>query len=85
MVKDRVVVPFRGMLAAPKDLAICGEPMAATVTEALAVLPVPPLAEVTALVVLFCTPEAAPVTVHAPPGEGAAIAWLYRHGRVMQR
>ncbi|WP_304165453.1 GTPase HflX [Phenylobacterium aquaticum] len=29
--------------------------------------------------------EAPPVSVHAPAGEGAAIAWLYRHGRVMQR
>jgi GTP-binding protein HflX len=29
--------------------------------------------------------EAAPVDVHAPAGEGAAIAWLYRHGRVIER
>jgi GTP-binding protein HflX len=29
--------------------------------------------------------EAPPVSVHAPAGEGAAIAWLYRHGRVIQR
>ena len=26
-----------------------------------------------------------PVEAHVPPGEGAAIAWLYRHGRVMER
>jgi GTPase len=29
--------------------------------------------------------EAPPVEVHAPAGEGAAIAWLYRHGRVIDR
>ena len=29
--------------------------------------------------------EAPPVAVHAPAGEGAAIAWLYRHGRVIER
>jgi GTP-binding protein HflX len=29
--------------------------------------------------------EAEPVEVLAPPGEGAAIAWLYRHGRVIER
>jgi GTP-binding protein HflX len=29
--------------------------------------------------------EAPPVDVLAPAGEGAAIAWLYRHGRVIQR
>ena len=29
--------------------------------------------------------EAPPVAVHAPAGDGAAIAWLYRHGRVMDR
>jgi GTP-binding protein HflX len=29
--------------------------------------------------------EASPVEVHAPAGEGAAIAWLYRHGRVLDR
>jgi GTPase len=29
--------------------------------------------------------EAAPVDVVAAPGEGAAIAWLYRHGRVIER
>jgi GTP-binding protein HflX len=25
------------------------------------------------------------VEVRAPAGEGAAIAWLYRHGRVIER
>ncbi|HEY8617963.1 GTPase HflX [Phenylobacterium sp.] len=29
--------------------------------------------------------EAPPVDVYAPAGEGAAIAWLYRHGRVLER
>ncbi|MDB5474928.1 MAG: GTP-binding protein HflX [Phenylobacterium sp.] len=29
--------------------------------------------------------EAAPVDVYAPAGEGAAIAWLYRNGRVLER
>ena len=29
--------------------------------------------------------EAPPVDVYAPTGEGAAIAWLYRNGRVLQR
>ncbi len=29
--------------------------------------------------------ETAPVEIHAPAGEGAAIAWLYRHGRVIDR
>ncbi len=29
--------------------------------------------------------EAPPVEVRAPAGEGAAIAWLYRHGRVIDR
>jgi len=29
--------------------------------------------------------EAPPVEVVAPPGEGAAIAWLYRNGRVIER
>ncbi len=29
--------------------------------------------------------ESAPVEIHAPPGDGAAVAWLYRHGRVIDR
>jgi GTP-binding protein HflX len=29
--------------------------------------------------------EAPPVDVYTPVGEGAAIAWLYRHGRVLER
>jgi GTPase len=29
--------------------------------------------------------EAEPVEVRTPPGDGKAVAWLYRHGRVMER
>jgi GTP-binding protein HflX len=29
--------------------------------------------------------EAPPVDVVTPAGEGAAVAWLYRHGRVIER
>src|SRR5689334_17577396 len=57
------------MLAAPKALVMDGG--AATVRFAVAVLPVPPLVEVTAPVVLVNWPETAPVTVtlnwHCPP------------------
>jgi len=55
------VVPFRGMLAAPNAFAIVGAE--ATVRFAVAVLPVPPLVDVTAPVVLVYWPEVAPVTV----------------------
>src|SRR5262245_13132467 len=55
------VVPFNGMLAAPKVLVIDGG--LATVRFAVAVLPVPPLVEVTLPVVLVYWPAAAPVTV----------------------
>src|SRR5712671_306998 len=61
MVKLNEVDPFNGMLAAPKDLVIVGG--VATVRFAEAVLPVPPLVEVTLPVVLVNWPEAAPVTV----------------------
>src|SRR5262249_43200460 len=50
MVKVSDVVPFNGMVAAPKALAMLGG--LATVRLAVAVLPVPPLVEVTAPVVL---------------------------------
>jgi hypothetical protein len=61
MLKLRLVVPFSRMLAAPKALAITsGLP---TVRLAVAVLPVPPLVEVTLPVVLVYWPETAPVTV----------------------
>src|SRR4029077_19210711 len=49
----RLVEPFRGMLAAPNALMITGGEV--TVMEALDVLPVPPLVEVT-WVLLFFTP-----------------------------
>ena len=29
--------------------------------------------------------EASPVGIDIPPGEGAALAWLYRHGRILSR
>src|SRR5436309_9108023 len=61
MVKVSEVVPFSGMLAAPKALVMVGG--VATVRFAEAVLPVPPLVELTLPVVLVYCPEAAPVTV----------------------
>ena len=60
MVKVSDVVPFSGMLAAPNALVIDGGE--ATVKLAEAVLPVPPLVELTAPVVLVYCPEAVPVT-----------------------
>ena len=51
MVKFKLVVPFSGMLAAPKDLAMLGGAIA--VRLAAAVFPVPPLTEETAPVVLL--------------------------------
>jgi hypothetical protein len=61
MVNVSEVVPFNGMLAAPKTLVMLGG--VATVKLAVAVLPVPPFVEVTFPVVLVNCPEAAPVTV----------------------
>jgi hypothetical protein len=55
------VVPFSGICAAPNNLVMDGGE--ATVKFAEAVLPVPPLVEVTLPVVLVYCPEAAPVTV----------------------
>jgi len=60
MVKVRDVVPFSGIAAAPKALAIDGG--ATTLMLAEAVPPVPPSVEVTLPVVLFCVPAAIPVT-----------------------
>jgi hypothetical protein len=61
-VKVRLVVPFSGMLVAPKDFAMAGG--ATTVIVAmLLVPPVPPLAADTFPVVLFLTPAVVPVTV----------------------
>lgn len=61
MLKVSEVVPFSGIVAAPNAFVILGGE--ATVRLADAVLPVPPLVEVTAPVVLVYCPEAAPVTV----------------------
>jgi len=61
MLKVSEVVPFSGMLAAPKALVIEGG--VATLRLAVAVLPVPPLVEVTLPVVFVNCPAAAPVTV----------------------
>ena len=60
MVKLRVVVAPRPSVAAPNDLAIEGGVPTASVADA--VLPVPPLVEVTAPVVLLSIPGAALVT-----------------------
>jgi hypothetical protein len=59
--KFRSVVAFSGIVAAMKSLVIVGGE--ATVRLAVAVLPVPPLVEVTLPVVLVYWPDAAPVTV----------------------
>lgn len=61
MVNARVDVPVGAMEFGEKDLLINGG--ATTVTDALAVLPVPPFVEVTAPVVLFFRPAVVPVTV----------------------
>ena len=53
-----------------------GSPVSAVTGEGCAQL----LSAVAALV-----DEAPPVDVFAPAGEGAAIAWLYRNGRVLKR
>ncbi len=59
MVKLSEVEPFSGMLAAPKALTMVGG--ATTVMDALAVLPVPPLVDVT-WTLLFFTPAVVPWT-----------------------
>jgi len=61
IVKVNVDVPPAGIGFGENDLAIEGG--ATTVVVSLAVLPVPPLVEVTAAVVLFFTPAVDPVTV----------------------
>src|SRR6185369_14758444 len=61
IVKLNDVVPFNGIVAAPNDLLIDGG--ATTVTFAEAVLPVPPLVELTLPVVLFFSPTVVPLTV----------------------
>jgi hypothetical protein len=59
IVNVTVVVPFRGMLAAPKALLMVGGPT--TVIEALEVFPVPPSVEVT-WTLLFFAPAVVPWT-----------------------
>jgi len=59
MVNVKLVVPFSGMLAAPKALLMVGG--ATTVRLALEVLPVPPSVEVTCTL-LFFTPAVVPCT-----------------------
>jgi hypothetical protein len=74
MVNVSEVVPFRGIAAAPKALAIEGG--ATTLSEAEAVPPVPPSVEVTLPVVLLCAPAVVPVTlivkVHEVPAARVA-------------
>jgi hypothetical protein len=61
MVKVRLVLVFRLIWAAPNAFEIVGG--ASTIMLAEAVLPVPPLVELTALVVLFFWPAVVPVTL----------------------
>src|SRR5947209_6341134 len=69
MVKVSVVVPFTGMVAAPKALLMAGGATILMVA-VLLVVPVPPSVEVMAPVVLTASPAAVPVTstlnVHDP-------------------
>src|SRR6266849_1444009 len=60
MVKLKLVEPFSGIVTAPNALTIVGG--VATARFAVAVLPVPPLVELTLPVVLTKLPEAVPVT-----------------------
>ncbi len=60
IVNVRVVVPFRGIGLVPNAIVIKGGNK--TVTLADAVAPVPPSVDVTAVVVVFCSPVARPVT-----------------------
>src|SRR5262249_36080557 len=59
MVKLKLVEPFNGIEAAPKALLMVGG--ATTVIDAFAVLPVPPLVDVTCTL-LFLTPAVVPCT-----------------------
>jgi hypothetical protein len=77
--KVSVVLAFSAIVAAPNALPIVGGTGGGppTVMLAEAVLPLPPSFEVTALVVLFCTPELMPVTftekLHAALAARAAL------------
>src|SRR5579864_3979677 len=76
MVKVSVVVPFNGIDAAPKALAIEGGATTAR-TAVLLVAPVPPSVEVIAPVVLLLLPAVVPVTstekVQVDPAAGGAV------------
>jgi len=61
IVKVKLVVALSSTLDAPNDLETVGA--AATVNDAEAALPTPPLAEPTLVVMLFLTPAVVPVTV----------------------
>jgi hypothetical protein len=61
-VKLRLVLAPTRMLAAPNTSLMVGGTMAATVTLAEAVVPVPPSVELTVPVVLFLVPDVVPVT-----------------------
>src|SRR6185437_16014769 len=61
MVKVAVVVPFSGIVAAPKALLMLGGATTLSVAVLLA-RPVPPLVEVIAPVVLLASPSTVPVT-----------------------
>jgi hypothetical protein len=80
IVKLSEVDPFSAMLAAPNDFTIVGGAIAATVTLADAVPPVPPSTDVTAPVVLFFVPSVLPVTftlkVHEALDARVALAKL---------
>jgi hypothetical protein len=78
MVNVTVVVPLRGMNAAPKDLEMVGG-ATTEIVAVLLVLPGPPSFEVTAPVVLFHVPAVAPVTVRLiTQGEPLATVALER-------
>src|ERR1022692_4145835 len=76
MVKLSVVVPAGAMLDEPKDFAIVGAAMPATVKVAVAVPPIPPSNEDTVPVVLTLVPDVWAVTltlnVHEPLAGSAA-------------
>jgi hypothetical protein len=73
-VKLRLVFPFRAIVGAPNVLVIAGG--ATTVRLADPVPPLPPSVDVTAPVVLFCTPAVVPVTftVNVHPALAASVA-----------
>lgn len=73
IVKLSVVVPFRGMLAAPNALAIEGGPITVMLA-VLLVAPAPLSVDEIGPVVLFCTPAAMPVTFRLMVHEALAAS-----------